>query len=176
MSPMTASLAPSACEKSGNTGFFEMVVEKIAKKPSRNRVETANLSVVPRVGDGSCILCILVGGESDKMISSTPAEKGRKRMALSPSSTWGMTAALSSLPLEKLVPEQSVEHFYLDDGSLVTSVKDRGMLSEKSRAHQEFFIIDVHFQHILEFQEFPCLANFRNSSTWRWGAKLSPGE
>jgi hypothetical protein len=60
---MTASLAPSACEKSGNTGFFEMVVEKIAKKPSRNSVVTAHRSGGERVCDGSGILCISVRGE-----------------------------------------------------------------------------------------------------------------
>jgi len=35
--PMTASPAPSACEKSGSTGFFDMVVEKIAKNPTSER-------------------------------------------------------------------------------------------------------------------------------------------
>ena len=29
--------APIACEKRGSTGFFEMVVENIEKKPSRKR-------------------------------------------------------------------------------------------------------------------------------------------
>jgi hypothetical protein len=36
-SPTTVSSAPIAWEKSGNTGFFDKVVENIAKKPSRNR-------------------------------------------------------------------------------------------------------------------------------------------
>jgi hypothetical protein len=35
--PMTVSSAPSACVKSGRTGFFEIVVEKIAKNPSREK-------------------------------------------------------------------------------------------------------------------------------------------
>lgn len=33
--PITASLDPIDCIKRGSTGFFEMVVEKIAKKPRR---------------------------------------------------------------------------------------------------------------------------------------------
>ena len=37
MSPIMASLAPSAWENRGKTGFFEMVVEKMAKNPSRDR-------------------------------------------------------------------------------------------------------------------------------------------
>jgi hypothetical protein len=37
INPITASSAPSACEKRGNTGFFEIVVEKIAKNPSRHK-------------------------------------------------------------------------------------------------------------------------------------------
>ncbi len=35
--PMTVLSAPIACEKRGSTGFFEMVVENIEKKPSRKR-------------------------------------------------------------------------------------------------------------------------------------------
>ncbi|MDD1682309.1 MAG: hypothetical protein LUO98_00615 [Methanoregula sp.] len=34
---MMVSFAPSACVKSGRTGFFEMVVEKMAKNPSREK-------------------------------------------------------------------------------------------------------------------------------------------
>ncbi len=35
ISPITASLDPIDCIKSGSTGFFDIVVEKIAKKPKR---------------------------------------------------------------------------------------------------------------------------------------------
>jgi hypothetical protein len=35
---MTTSLAPKACENRGSTGFFERVVEKIAKKPINERI------------------------------------------------------------------------------------------------------------------------------------------
>jgi hypothetical protein len=38
MRPMIASPAPRACEKRGSTGFFESVVEKMAKKPIRERI------------------------------------------------------------------------------------------------------------------------------------------
>ena len=37
ISPMIESSAPSDCAKRGNTGFFEMVVEKMAKNPRRKR-------------------------------------------------------------------------------------------------------------------------------------------
>ena len=33
-------ISPIACEKRGSTGFFEIVVENIAKKPSRDRYKT----------------------------------------------------------------------------------------------------------------------------------------
>ena len=42
--PMTMSLAPRACENRGRTGFFESVVEKIAKKPIRERMYIARRS------------------------------------------------------------------------------------------------------------------------------------
>jgi len=35
INPITVSFAPIACEKRGSTGFFEIVVEKIAKNPIR---------------------------------------------------------------------------------------------------------------------------------------------
>jgi hypothetical protein len=56
ISPITASSAPSACEKSDSTGFFEIVVENIAKKPSRNRYQT-----MLRSGENFSCELILVG-------------------------------------------------------------------------------------------------------------------
>jgi len=35
--PIVASPDPNACTKRGNTGLFEIVVEKIAKNPSKNK-------------------------------------------------------------------------------------------------------------------------------------------
>jgi hypothetical protein len=37
MRPITVLSAPIACENRGRTGFLEIVVENIAKKPSRKR-------------------------------------------------------------------------------------------------------------------------------------------
>ena len=53
--PMTTSPAPRACENRGSTGFFEMVVEKIAKKPITKRVYTARRSTA-----GCCPIMIFI--------------------------------------------------------------------------------------------------------------------